>query len=267
MNVDSGLSLRNKNILVTGVSRSMGIGAAIAKTLAEAGANVVTHGCLSYDRALQYPDASVSFTNDLVKELSESGYRIYSLPSSDLSENDAPGKMISEASSIFGFIDGMVLNHAYSTCSPIGEWTAEHIDAHLITNVRVSMLLIQAFVKQLPKDKSGAVTLFTSGQYLGPMLNEIAYAVSKDAIIGLCKQTAAALAPQNIRVNCINPGPTDTGYLDTNDIAYKTVVNLFPSGRWGMPKDAARLVHFLQSDYANWITGQVIASEGGFQRG
>lgn len=94
MNADLGLSLKNKNILVTGVSRSMGIGAAIAKTLAEAGANVVTHGCSGYDKALQYPDASVNYTNDLVNELSDKGYRIYSLPSSDLSEKDAPEKML-----------------------------------------------------------------------------------------------------------------------------------------------------------------------------
>ncbi len=98
------------------------------------------------------------------------------------------------------------------------------------------------------------------------MVDEIAYAVSKDAIIGLCKQTAAALAMKKIRVNCINPGPTDTGYFDSEDEIYKKIAHQFPSRRWGMPEDAARLVHFLHSDYASWITGQVIASEGGFRR-
>ena len=261
-----GLSLKNKNILVTGVSRSLGIGTAITKTLAEAGANVVTHGFSSYDKELQYPDVSTNFTNILEKELSDKGYQVFVLPSSDISENGIPEKIISEAANKFGYLDGLVLNHAYSTWSPMGEWTAAHIDAHLNANVRASMLMIQAFVKQLPKDKRAAITLFTSGQYLGPMINEIAYAVSKDAIIGLCRQAAVALTPKNIRVNCINPGATDTGYLDSEDRIYKTVANMFPSGRWGMPEDAARLVHFLQSDYASWITGQVIASEGGFRR-
>ena len=70
------------------------------------------------------------------------------------------------------------------------------------------------------------------------MVNEIAYAVSKEAIIGLCKQAAAALASLNIRVNCINPGPTDTGYLAGED--YEAVARLFPAGKWGTPYDAAR---------------------------
>lgn len=77
------------------------------------------------------------------------------------------------------------------------------------------------------------------------MVNEIAYAVSKEAIIGLCKQVPVALAPQNIRVNCINPRPTDTGYLFGED--YKVVVKMFPSGRWETPKDAAKLVLALSS--------------------
>ena len=126
------------------------------------------------------------------------------------------------------------------------------------------MLMIRAFAKQIDKQKGGVVTLFTSGQYLSPMIDEIAYAVSKEAIRGLCTQASAALATHNIRVNCINPGPTDTNYL--SGAAYNKIAQMFPSRRWGTPDDAAKLVHFLHSDYAEWITGQTIASEGGFQR-
>ena len=177
-----------------------------------------------------------------------------------------PEQVVEQAVKIYGHLDGIVLNHAYSTSNPIGEWTMEHINAHLHTNVTASMLMIQAFAKQLPQGKTGSVTLFTSGQYLGPMVNEIAYCVSKDAIIGLCRQTAAALAKQKIRVNCINPGATDTGYLMPESDSYQMVASMFPSGRWGMPEDAAKLVQFLQSDFSAWITGQIIASEGGFDR-
>ncbi|HHX11974.1 MAG TPA: SDR family oxidoreductase [Clostridiales bacterium] len=261
---DKMLSLKGKNILVTGVSRSKGIGASITKLLASVGANVIVHGYSNYDKELQYPDADEDFVSNIQKELSIKGDNITLLEPSDLSQKDMPQEVIELAKNKFGYLDGLVLNHAYSTCAPIGEWTAEHIDAHLNINVRAAMLMMQAFSKQLPKDKSGVITLFTSGQYLGPMVKEIAYAVSKEAIIGLCKQSAVALAPQNIRVNCINPGPTDTGYLEGKD--YETVTKMFPYGRWGMPEDAARLVHFLQSDYARWITGEVIASEGGFRR-
>jgi 3-oxoacyl-[acyl-carrier protein] reductase len=258
------LSLKNKNILITGVSRPLGIGSAIAKRLAEAGANVVIHGYSSYDMELKYTDATDNFTSTLANELSAKGFSVVSLSPSDISKCDEPERVITEAVEKLGHLDGLVLNHAYSVNEALGMWTEENIDAHFNTNVRASMLMIQAFSKQIKKDSGGAITLFTSGQYLGPMINEIAYAVSKEAIRGLCEQAAAALAPQNIRVNCINPGPTDTGYLKGEE--YEAVARMFPSGRWGTPEDAARLVHFLQSDCASWITGQTIASEGGFRR-
>jgi 3-oxoacyl-[acyl-carrier protein] reductase len=264
--LEEGTSLRNKRILVTGVSRSMGIGAAITSMLAQAGAQVVTHGFTAYDGKMGYPDASGSFAEDLAKELASQGHAVHALPSSDLSAAGVPEAIIRDAAERLGYLDGMVLNHAYSTLCPIGEWTASHIDAHLNANVRAAMLLIQAFAGQLPADVAGVVTLFTSGQYLGPMTKEIAYAVSKDAVIGLCRQAAAALAPRHIRVNCINPGPTDTGYLRPEDTLYEEVAQMFPSGRWGMPEDAARLVRFLHSEDAAWITGQVLSSEGGFNR-
>lgn len=258
------LQLNKKNILVTGVSRSKGIGAEIARKLARNGANVIIHGYASYDESMSYTDANIDYVDELISTIRVEGYSIQKVPSSDLYLLGESEKVIHEASSLYGYIDGMVLNHAYSTSAVIGEWTEEHITRHLNVNVVASMMMIQEFSKLLPQDKKGSITMFTSGQYLGPMTNEIAYAISKEAIIGLCKQTAVALAPQNIRVNCINPGPTDTGYLFGED--HKIVAKMFPSGRWGMPEDAARLVHFLQSDYSSWITGEVIASEGGFRR-
>lgn len=259
------LSLQGKTILVTGVSRPQGIGAQITRILAENGARVLVHGYARYDAAMGYTDASGQFAEELLRELREKGYEVQALTPSDLSVSGEGPAVIHRAVEAFGPLDGLVLNHAYSTNAPLGEWTEEHIDNHLTVNVRASMMMIQEFSKQLPAGRRGAVTLFTSGQYLGPMTSEIAYAVSKEAIIGLCKQASAALASQNIQVNCINPGPTDTGYLFGED--YEAVARQFPLGKWGMPEDAARLVHFLQSDYSSWITGEVIASEGGFRRG
>lgn len=257
--MDQNLSLKNKNILVTGVSRASGIGAAIAKKCAQAGANVIIHGNSQYDVERSYTDASLGFCDDFAQE-----YKLKVLKSSDLSAPDEPAKVIKSASKIFGELDGLVLNHAYSVNSTIFDCTAENIDNHLNINVRASMLMIQTFAKQINLNKGGVITLFTSGQYLGPMIDEIAYAVSKEAIRGLCMQASVALAKHNIRVNCINPGPTDTSYL--SGAGYDKVAQMFPSGRWGTSEDAAKLVHFLHSDYAQWITGQTIASEGGFQR-
>lgn len=256
--------LTGRKILVTGVSRPSGIGPAIVRMLAEAGASVVFHGFSGYDAELKYGDADLGYAGQLASELAAKGLSAHALPGSDLSAAGEPERVVAAACELLGYLDGLVLNHAYSTCVPIGKWTAEHIDMHLAVNVRAVMLMIQAFAGQLPQGMPGAVTLFTSGQYLGPMTKEIAYAVSKEAILCLCRQAAAALAGQGIRVNCVNPGPTDTGYLTGAE--HQAVAELFPAGRWGMPEDAARLVRFLHSDDAAWITGQVIASEGGFRR-
>ena len=257
--MDNHLSLKNQNILVTGVSRASGIGATIVKICSQAGANVAIHGNPQYDSNRSYRDADDRFYVELERE-----YNIKTVSPSNLGDPEEPVEVINNARDSLGNLDGLVLNHAYSVNSTIFDCTAENIDNHLNINVRASMLMIQAFAKQSEPKKGGVITLFTSGQYLGPMTDEIAYAVSKEAIRGLCSQASVALAKHNIRVNCINPGPTDTNYLSGD--AYEKVSKMFPSGRWGTPDDAARLVHFLHSDYAKWITGQTIASEGGFQR-
>lgn len=257
--------LAGKHILVTGVSRPGGIGAAIVKMLAENGASVWFHGSSDYDRQMGYQDSSESYGEELVQALRGEGCRAAALPSSDLYLPKAGTDLIRQTVEAAGHLDGLVLNHAYSTSSSWEEWTEEDIDRHLRVNVTASMMMIREFARCKPEGMRGAVTLFTSGQELGPMAGEIPYAVSKAAIANLCRQTAAALAEKNIQVNCINPGPTDTGYLWGE--AYQQVAEAFPMGKWGMPEDAARLVRFLQSDDSRWITGQVISSEGGFRRG
>lgn len=258
-------NLTGRKILVTGVSRCGGIGAAVVKRLAQYGAEVLFHGNTDYDQAMGYPDASQAFGEEFAEKLRRDGLHVKALNPSDLYQPGAGEELIRRAAEETGGLNGLVLNHAYSTSSDLGQWTEGDIDRHLRINVLSSMMMIQAFAAQKPEHMRGAVTLFTSGQDLGPMTGEIPYAVSKAAEANLCLQTAAALARQNIQVNCINPGPTDTGYLTGK--AYEQMAHAFPMGKWGRPEDAARLVHFLQSSEACWITGQVISGEGGFRRG
>ena len=257
-------SLVGRRVLVTGASRPRGIGAAIAAHCARSGAAVLLHGYSSYDVDRGYADSKSGSTKALAQELTDEGLAALALPDSDLESTDAPAEVFRNIGSRAMFVDGLVLNHAYSTHRELGAWTAEHIDHHLHVNVRASMLLIQQFAAQLPADKEGAVVLLTSGQYLGPMVGEMAYAVSKEAVRCLCSQAAAGLASRRIRVNCVNPGPTDTGHLEGE--SWEAGRRLFPTGRWGLPTDAARLVIFLLSADASWITGQTIASDGGFRR-
>jgi 3-oxoacyl-[acyl-carrier protein] reductase len=97
------------------------------------------------------------------------------------------------------------------------------------------------------------------------MPTELAYASSKGAIIAFTESISPALASRGITVNVINPGPTDTGWM--SDELREALVRSSPAGRVGTPEDAARLVAWLASDDARWITGQVINSEGGWARG
>jgi 3-oxoacyl-[acyl-carrier protein] reductase len=108
------------------------------------------------------------------------------------------------------------------------------------------------------------VIFMTSGQDLGPMTGEVAYAASKGALASVVKTLADQLADQGITLNGVNPGPVDTGYATPE--AYEAVRRQFPQQRWGVPDDPARLIAWLVTDEAAWITGQVINSEGGFRR-
>jgi len=257
----STVRLDGQKVLITGVSRPLGIGATLAKRFAEAGAIVAVHGFSGFDMLAGHKSAMVDGTEAVSKALNKLGLNVTGITSSDLETPGNAEKVVEEAAEKLNGLDGLVLNHAYGMSGEIGSWTPEHIDPHLLVNVRASMMMLQSFAAQVEMTKRSTVTLFTSGQYLSPMISEIAYCVSKEAIICLCRQAARALGDKNIRVNCINPGPNDTGYLFGD--AYETVAKAFPSGRWGTPDDAADLVLFLHSDYAKWITGQVIASDGG----
>ena len=259
--MSNSIRLDGKKILVTGVSRPLGIGATLAKRLAEAGAVIAVHGFSDYDVTLGHKSAMQNGTEILAQQLSELGLNITALKPGDLMIPGVAEQAVEEATKKLNGLDGLVLNHAYSTYGEIGDWTPDHIDPHLLVNVRASMMMIQSFVNRVDTTKDNAITLFTSGQYLSPMVNEIAYCVSKEAIICLCRQTSRLLGDKNIRVNCINPGPNDTGYCFGED--YEAVAKMFPSGRWGTPDDTADLLLFLHSTYAKWITGQVIASDGG----
>jgi 3-oxoacyl-[acyl-carrier protein] reductase len=260
---NSTIRLDGKKILITGVSRPMGIGATLAKRFAEAGAVVAVHGFSDYDMGTNHLTAMPKGTETVTKQLTDAGLNVVALTSSDLATHGNAEKVVAEAVEKLGILDGLVLNHTNGDSVEIGNWTAEHIDPSLHVNVRASMLMMQSFMEQADTTKDNAITLFTSGQYLSPMTKEIAYCVSKEAIICLCRQASYALSDKNIRVNCVNPGANDTGYCFGE--AYEEVAKMHPAGRWGTPDDTADLLLFLHSDYGKWITGQVIASDGGIR--
>jgi 3-oxoacyl-[acyl-carrier protein] reductase len=131
--------------------------------------------------------------------------------------------------------------------------------------MRAAMLLAVEFARRFAREDGGRIIHMTSGQGLGPMPNELAYGATKGAIDAFTRSLAPAVAAKGITVNAVNPGPTDSGWIspELRDV----LLPRFPMGRLGTPTDAAGLVAWLASPDAGWVTGQVIHTDGGLNRG
>lgn len=254
--------LQGRTALVTGVSRPQGIGTAICRSLAAAGANIFFTDWQAYDRAQPW-GGDATHTGRLQQELEAEGVQVASLEI-DLAQPAAAAQVIHAAVSQLGNLKILVNNAAYSVEDGIGHLNAQILDATYAVNLRATALLSVEFVRQYAGGRGGRIINLTSGQFQAPMLGEIAYAATKGAIDALTITLAAEVAAQGITVNAINPGPTDTGWM--TESMQQALLPRFPLGRIGQPEDAARLVCFLASDAAEWITGQIIHSEGGFRR-
>jgi 3-oxoacyl-[acyl-carrier protein] reductase len=253
-------SLSGRHALVTGVSRRGGIGFAVAHRLASLGARVTIQGFAPHDEEyLGVPvDGEVAA---VVGELRAVDAEIAFIDA-DFFDPDAPGRVVAEAVAVRGPLDILVANHARSSSGALDEVTADELDRSFAINARGSILLAQSFAARHRGERSGRIVLMTSGQHGSAMPSELAYAVSKGAIHQATRTLAAHLMPRGITVNTVNPGPTDTGWADGETQA--VVEELMPTGRWGAPSDAARLIGLLCSDDAAWVTGQVIDADGGF---
>lgn len=254
------MPLTGRVALVTGASRRIGIGAAVARRLAAAGADLLLHAWVPHDAGQPWgadPDA----VDALAAELRAAGRRV-EVVHADFADPAAPATVVDAAVDAFGHLDVLVANHARSSLGTLEEVDAAELDLSYAVNTRATVLLVQRFAAAHGARPGGRVVLFTSGQYRRSMARELAYAASKGALHQLTASLAAHLAPRGITVNCVNPGPTDTGWA-TPEITAAELPRL-PMGRWGEPDDAARLVAWLAGDDARWVTGQVIASEGGY---
>lgn len=263
------LPLRGRVALVTGVSRRAGIGYAIARRLAGLGASLFVHHYVPHDRDQPWgadPDGPAVLAAELAGALADPDAAVHDL-GLDLSRPLAPRELADAALKAHGHLDILVCNHARSGGDgPLGALDAAMLDAHWAVNTRSSLLLTQEFAtRHDPARPGGRVILMTSGQHLGPMRNEVAYASAKGALAAITPTLADQLIDQGITLNTVNPGPVDTGY--TTPGVHEAVRRRFPAGRWGAPDDPARLVGWLVSDDAAWVTGQVINTEGGFRRG
>lgn len=257
MSIDYGLT--GKVGLITGVGRRNGIGAAVALALAGQGATIITTFYRPFDRRQPWggtPDEPDAVLADIrARGVRAAGIEL------DLADASAAPRLFDFAEANGGPVDILINNAAYSSRADMYATTADVLDAHYAVNARGTALLCREFLLRHDGRPGGRIINLTSGQGFAPMPDEIAYAMTKGAIEALTLSLSPTAARKGITVNAVDPGATDTGWID-DQLRAQLVANA-PFGRVGLPNDAAATILFLASAQAAWITGQVIHARGG----
>ena len=242
------IDLSGKVAVVTGASR--GIGRRTALTLAGAGAIVVL---------TSRGDAAQAVADEVVA----AGGTALAL-AADVADADAVQRVIETTTGQFGRLDILVNNAGITRDQLLLRMKREDWDAVLATNLTGTFLCTQAVLKTMLKQRSGRIISISSvvGQSGNP--GQTNYAATKAGIIGFSKALAREVASRSITVNVVAPGLIDTDMTrDISSDAQATWASAIPLGRLGTPEDVAAAVCFLASDAAGYITGQVLAVNGG----
>ena len=237
--------------LVTGASR--GIGRAIAAELAEEGYAV----CINYLEHRKEAEA-------LAEDIRSRGSQAIAVQA-DVSDRAAVEAMARAAEEALGPVNLQVNNAGIAGQIQFQDITDEQWNRYLGVNLGGARNTIQAVLPHMLHEKAGCIVNISSIWGLRGASCEVAYACTKAAIVGLTRSLALELAPSHIRVNCVAPGVINTdmvqvlGQETLRELAQET-----PLGRLGTPEDIAHAVAFLASDKASFLTGQILAADGGF---
>lgn len=254
-------SSQRRIAIVTGASRRRGIGAAICQALAQAGTDIFFTHWSPYDHRMPW-GAEEDEPIQLQQQLQASGVRCEQLLI-DMGLPDAPQHIMQTVEKQLGPASILVNNATHDdTDAPFDQLDAPTLDAYYAVNMRGTMLLSVEFARRFALPSGGRIINLTSGQGRGAMPGKLAYVATKGAIDAFTTTLAVEVAPRGITVNAVDPGPTDTGWI-TEELKHELLPR-FPMGRLGQPADAARLITFLASEDASWVTGQIIRSTGGF---
>ncbi len=251
--------LRGRSVLVTGAGQPAGIGAATCRLFAKQGCDLFFTYRSVEDRRYWSSDSEEENAAALVSDLRAYGVRAECL-GIDLGLPESPRKVLDSAYDAHGGLSILVNNAAHSTRDGFETLDAEGLDAHYFVNVRATALLSVGFAKRFGNGSGGRIINLSSGQDLGPMPGELAYVVSKGAITAFTRSLAKGVAGKGITVNAVDPGPTDTGWMSAEQKGRLAMENAF--GRVGTADDAARIIVFLASKAAEWISGEVIHARG-----
>lgn len=241
--------LEGKVALVTSGSR--GIGAAIARRLAEEGARLV----VSYARD---EAAAARVSAEINEKWSEAA-----VVQADVRQAEGVERLFTRAQERFGRLDIVVQNAGVFGLRPLGQIDEAHVSDMLDINVRSVIFGLQEAARVL--GPGGRIISLSSVLARQPSPGTLVYAASKAAVEALTRAAAVELAPRGITVNAVAPGLTDTdmvrGNLPPDVIA--AAASTIPLGRIARPDDIADVVVFLASDAARWLTGQVLEAGGG----
>ena len=245
--------LEGKNALVTGASK--GIGAGIAKGLAEAGASVVVNYASDKNAA-----------DLIVAQIIGKGGKAVAIEA-DISKVSEARRLVAESVTALGSLDILVNNAGVYSFGPLESVTEEEFHRQFNTNVLGLLLGTQEAVKLLEGSSSGSIiNIGTAASQTGAP-NMVLYLATKSGVDSVTRVLSKELGPKKIRVNSINPGGTDTEGARTlgvigNDFE-KHLIAQTPLGRFGQPDDIALVAVFLASDASRWLTGEIIHASGG----
>ncbi len=244
------LNLKNKTAVITGSSR--GIGKKIAETLAKEGVNMVV-------TATNFEKAS-NTANEI-----KSAYNVEALAlQHDAKSSESCKDIIAEAIKKFGSIDILVNNAGITKDMLVIQMEDNFWNDVISTNLSGAFYMSREAAKYMLRARKGKIINISS--VIGKMGNagQVNYSASKAGIIGMTKSMAKEFAPRNICVNAIAPGCIQTDMTDIlSEDTVKGIMSITPLKRLGTSEDVSNLVLFLASDISNYITGEVIAVDGG----